>query len=188
MLGIVPGWGGLKRLPLLIGAPGALDLMLTGKTVDARRARKLGIVDEAVPVRIMENTARGVLRALPPPHKLPLPLVVDAQSARAAASSPRRPRSRSRSARAASTTRRPTRSSSCSSASTATRSRRRAATREPRHARALADDREPDPRVQAAGAAEGARQGRRTRRSRACTSSAPARWAATSPRGARCAG
>jgi 3-hydroxyacyl-CoA dehydrogenase/enoyl-CoA hydratase/3-hydroxybutyryl-CoA epimerase len=74
MLGIVPGWGGLKRLPLLIGAPAALDLMLTGKTVDARRARKLGIVDEAVPARIMENTARGVLRALPPPHKPPLPL------------------------------------------------------------------------------------------------------------------
>ncbi len=68
MLGIVPGWGGLKRLPKLIGAPAALDLMLTGKTVDARRARKLGIVDEAVPARIMENTARGMLRALPPPH------------------------------------------------------------------------------------------------------------------------
>ena len=71
MLGIVPGWGGLKRLPRVAGAPAALDLMLTGKTVDARRARKLGIVDEAVPARIMENTARGVLRALPPPRELP---------------------------------------------------------------------------------------------------------------------
>jgi len=71
MLGIVPGWGGLKRLPRVAGAPAALDLMLTGKTVDARRARKLGIVDEAVPPRIMENTARGVLRALPPPRELP---------------------------------------------------------------------------------------------------------------------
>ena len=48
--------------------------MLTGKTVDARRARKLGLVDEAVPVRIMENTARGVLRAAPPPRTLPFPL------------------------------------------------------------------------------------------------------------------
>jgi 3-hydroxyacyl-CoA dehydrogenase/enoyl-CoA hydratase/3-hydroxybutyryl-CoA epimerase len=74
LLGIVPGWGGIKRLPRLAGAPAALDLMLTGRTIDARRAKKLGIVDEAVPVRIMESTARGVLKALPPPRELPLPL------------------------------------------------------------------------------------------------------------------
>ncbi len=48
--------------------------MLTGKTIDARRAKKLGIADECVPARIMENTARGVLRALPPPRALPFPL------------------------------------------------------------------------------------------------------------------
>ncbi len=74
MLGIVPGWGGIKRLPRLVGAPAALDLLLTGKTIDARRAKKLGAADECVPVRIMENTARGVLSALPPPRTLPLPL------------------------------------------------------------------------------------------------------------------
>ena len=83
LLGIVPGWGGIKRLPRLAGAPAALDLMLTGKTVDARKAKKLGIVDEAVPVRIMENTARGVLKALPPPRTLPFPLSADAEPARA---------------------------------------------------------------------------------------------------------
>jgi len=71
MLGIVPGWGGIKRLPRLTGAPAALDMMLTGKTVDAQRAKRMGIVDEAVPPRIMENTARGVLKALPAPRKLP---------------------------------------------------------------------------------------------------------------------
>jgi 3-hydroxyacyl-CoA dehydrogenase/enoyl-CoA hydratase/3-hydroxybutyryl-CoA epimerase len=49
MLGIVPGWGGIKRLPRLVGAPAALDLLLTGRTVDARRAKKLGIADECVP-------------------------------------------------------------------------------------------------------------------------------------------
>ncbi len=74
MLGIVPGWGGMKRLPRLAGAPAALDLLLTGKTIDARRAKKLGIADECVPVRIMENTARGVLAATPPPHRLGFPL------------------------------------------------------------------------------------------------------------------
>jgi len=72
MLGIVPAWGGMTRLPRLTGAAAALDLLLTGKTVDARRAKKLGIVDEAVPPRIMENTVRGMLRTLPPPRTLDL--------------------------------------------------------------------------------------------------------------------
>jgi len=63
MLGIVPAWGGMKRLPRLAGAPAALDLMLTGRTIDARRAKRLGIADECVPARIMENTVRGILNA-----------------------------------------------------------------------------------------------------------------------------
>jgi len=46
MLGIVPGWGGMRRLPRLAGAPAALDLLLTGRTIDARRAKKLGLADE----------------------------------------------------------------------------------------------------------------------------------------------
>ena len=74
MLGIVPGWGGIKRLPRLTGAPAALDLLLTGKTIDAHRAKKLGIADECVPLRIMDNTARGVLREVPPPRRVPFPL------------------------------------------------------------------------------------------------------------------
>jgi 3-hydroxyacyl-CoA dehydrogenase/enoyl-CoA hydratase/3-hydroxybutyryl-CoA epimerase len=74
MLGIVPGWGGIKRLPRLAGAPAALDMLLTGRTIDARRAKKLGIADECVPVRIMDNTARGILRTLPPSRALKFPL------------------------------------------------------------------------------------------------------------------
>ena len=74
MLGIVPGWGGIKRLPRLVGAPVALDLMLTGRTVDARRAKRIGLADECVPARIMDNTARGVLLAKPARRALPWPL------------------------------------------------------------------------------------------------------------------
>ena len=48
-MGIVPAWGGMRRLPRLIGAPAALDMLLTGKTIDARRAKKLGLADECVP-------------------------------------------------------------------------------------------------------------------------------------------
>jgi 3-hydroxyacyl-CoA dehydrogenase/enoyl-CoA hydratase/3-hydroxybutyryl-CoA epimerase len=74
MLGIVPGWGGITRLPALIGAPAALDMMLTGRTIDARKAKRLGLADECVPPRIMDNTARGVVLAAPSPRVLPLPL------------------------------------------------------------------------------------------------------------------
>jgi len=74
MLGIVPAWGGMRRLPRVAGAPAALDLLLTGRTIDARRAKKLGIADECVPPRIMMNTARGMILAVPPPRSLPFPL------------------------------------------------------------------------------------------------------------------
>lgn len=76
LLGIVPGWGGIRRLPRLAGAPAALDLLLTGRTIDARRAKKMGIADECVPPRIMMNAARGVLLTAPPPRRLPLPLAL----------------------------------------------------------------------------------------------------------------
>ncbi|MBS1191693.1 MAG: 3-hydroxyacyl-CoA dehydrogenase [Rhodocyclaceae bacterium] len=61
MLGIFPGWGGMKRLPEVIGAPAALDLMLTGKTVDARKARSLGLADLCAAPRVMEASARGLV-------------------------------------------------------------------------------------------------------------------------------
>ena len=45
MLGIHPGWGGTARLPRLIGATEALPVMLTGKSLSAKRALGLGVVD-----------------------------------------------------------------------------------------------------------------------------------------------
>jgi len=45
-LGLLPGAGGTQRLPRLIGAQAALELMLKGSTADAEKALKLGIVDE----------------------------------------------------------------------------------------------------------------------------------------------
>lgn len=44
-LGILPGWGGTQRLPRLIGFTPALELILAGKRLDARKALKLGLVD-----------------------------------------------------------------------------------------------------------------------------------------------
>src|SRR5205085_2953414 len=65
MLGIVPGWGAAKRMPALIGAAPALDLMLTGRGVDARRAKKLGLVDAVTPRRHFENAAKMILASPP---------------------------------------------------------------------------------------------------------------------------
>ncbi len=72
LIGIVPGWGGARRMPPLIGAANALDLMLTGRGVDGRRAKKLGLVDAATPQRHFANAVRMFLASPPPPHKPPL--------------------------------------------------------------------------------------------------------------------
>jgi 3-hydroxyacyl-CoA dehydrogenase/enoyl-CoA hydratase/3-hydroxybutyryl-CoA epimerase len=60
MLGIMPVWHGVQWLPKLVGPGAALDMLLTGKSLDARRAKRIGLVDQAVPLRILENTARMV--------------------------------------------------------------------------------------------------------------------------------
>ncbi|ANF56973.1 3-hydroxyacyl-CoA dehydrogenase NAD-binding domain-containing protein [Halotalea alkalilenta] len=69
MLGIFPGWGGVKRLPRLIGAPEALAMMLSGRTVDPRRAERLGLVDARVPQRIAERAAAQLIRSGRPPAR-----------------------------------------------------------------------------------------------------------------------
>ncbi len=56
-LGLLPGAGGTQRLPRLIGVQPALDMMLTGKQLDAKKARKLGLVDDVVPPSILLETA-----------------------------------------------------------------------------------------------------------------------------------
>ncbi len=71
-LGIHPGFGGTVRLPALIGAPNAMDMMLTGRTLSSRAAKKIGLVDYAVPNRHLMMAARETV--LHPPKKKPLPL------------------------------------------------------------------------------------------------------------------
>ena len=57
-LGIHPGWGGTVRLPRLIGAPQALNMILSGHTVSGKAAAKLGLVDVAVPRRHLVAAAK----------------------------------------------------------------------------------------------------------------------------------
>lgn len=57
MLGLLPGAGGTQRLPRLVGAASALDLMLTGKQLKADKAKKLGLVDAVCDPNALERTA-----------------------------------------------------------------------------------------------------------------------------------
>src|SRR5436190_6576476 len=71
MLGIMPAWHGVQWLPKVIGPVAAMDLLLSGKAVDAKRGKRMGLVDQAVPLRILENTARMVTLEAPAKRGLP---------------------------------------------------------------------------------------------------------------------
>ncbi len=63
-LGLLPGAGGTQRLPRLVGIQAALDMILAGKSVKARKALRLGLVDEAVPKELLLSVARARAAAL----------------------------------------------------------------------------------------------------------------------------
>jgi 3-hydroxyacyl-CoA dehydrogenase/enoyl-CoA hydratase/3-hydroxybutyryl-CoA epimerase len=63
-LGIIPAAGGCQRLPRLIGAQAALDIILAGKTLPAKAAYRLGIVDELVHPAILERVTVDAARRL----------------------------------------------------------------------------------------------------------------------------
>lgn len=57
-LGIFPAWGGTSKLPRLIGLPAALDIILNGKALDGKRAKRAGLVDEVVEPGIVLQVAK----------------------------------------------------------------------------------------------------------------------------------
>ena len=63
-LGLIPGMGGTQRLPRKVGLQAALDMILTGRTIRARRALQMGLVDEMVHPSILGDVALGRARAL----------------------------------------------------------------------------------------------------------------------------
>ncbi|TFH91202.1 fatty acid oxidation complex subunit alpha FadJ [Vibrio ouci] len=58
-LGLLPGSGGTQRLPRLIGLLPSLDLILTGKQLRAKKAKKLGVADAVVPETILLEVAKS---------------------------------------------------------------------------------------------------------------------------------
>ncbi len=59
-LGILPGFGGTTRLPRLVGLMAAADIILAGKSVDARKAHRIGLVHERMHPGVLADRAREI--------------------------------------------------------------------------------------------------------------------------------
>lgn len=71
-LGIHPGFGGTVRTVRLMGVRPAMDMMLTGKSVRAQKALRIGLVDKLVPAEKLKTAALDLVVRQPPPRKPPL--------------------------------------------------------------------------------------------------------------------
>src|SRR5476651_439754 len=63
-LGLLPGGGGTQRLPRLVGKGRALQLILTGETISAQEAYRIGLVNEVVPAAGLIDRAETVLKQI----------------------------------------------------------------------------------------------------------------------------
>jgi enoyl-CoA hydratase len=85
-LGIIPGAGGTQRWPRTVGKYVAMEVMLTGAPVSARRAYELGLVNKVVPADMTINIAERTARELA--EKPPLALRMAKESVLKAFDSP----------------------------------------------------------------------------------------------------
>jgi enoyl-CoA hydratase len=77
-LGIVPGYGGSQRLPRLVGKGRALQLLLTGETIDAEEAYRIGLVNRVVPGGELIDAARTTLATMLAQGPLAVALCIEA--------------------------------------------------------------------------------------------------------------
>jgi 3-hydroxyacyl-CoA dehydrogenase/enoyl-CoA hydratase/3-hydroxybutyryl-CoA epimerase len=70
-LGIHPGFGGTVRAVRLLGAPAALDLMLSGRSLSPREALSRGLVDRIVPRAELKAAAKDLIAKRPPLRRAP---------------------------------------------------------------------------------------------------------------------
>ncbi len=72
-LGIFPGWGGTYRLPRIVDLPTSLDMILSGKSLNAKKAAKVGLVDQVIPEGLFALKAVEFARAQTKKRKNPEP-------------------------------------------------------------------------------------------------------------------
>jgi enoyl-CoA hydratase len=63
-LGLIPGYGGTQRLPRLVGKSQALHLLLTGESISAAEALRIGLVDRVVPAGELAATVDELARKI----------------------------------------------------------------------------------------------------------------------------
>jgi 3-hydroxyacyl-CoA dehydrogenase/enoyl-CoA hydratase/3-hydroxybutyryl-CoA epimerase len=68
-LGIHPGYGGTVRSVRLLGGMTALDIILTGRFIKAKAAKKIGLVDATAPARHLKTAAKLLITDPPKPRK-----------------------------------------------------------------------------------------------------------------------
>ena len=64
LLGVIPGAGGTQRLTRFVGKAKAMDMILTGRTMDAAEAERSGLVSRVVPAGKLLDEALGVARRI----------------------------------------------------------------------------------------------------------------------------
>ena len=77
-LGIGPGYGGSQRLPRLVGRGRALQLLLTGETIDAAEAFRIGLVNKVVPAADLLAQAESMMRQILANGPLAIALCIEA--------------------------------------------------------------------------------------------------------------
>lgn len=69
-LGLIPGWGGTQRLPRIIGLGRAIELILTGETIQAEEALRLGLANKLAPADQLLAEAVSLAQKLAAKSKL----------------------------------------------------------------------------------------------------------------------
>jgi enoyl-CoA hydratase len=77
-LGIIPGYAGTQRLPRLVGRGRALEMLLTGESVSAEEAWRIGLVNRVVPASELIDEARKLARALAAKAPIAMRYIIDA--------------------------------------------------------------------------------------------------------------
>jgi len=77
-LGLIPGYGGTQRLPRVVGHGRALHLLLTGETIDAQEALRIGLVTKVVPAADLLAEAEKLLRTILANAPLAVALTIEA--------------------------------------------------------------------------------------------------------------
>jgi enoyl-CoA hydratase len=77
-LGLLPGYAATQRLPRLVGKGRALELMLTGATIDAAEAERIGLVNRVVPAADLLAAARSLASTLAAKAPVATAFILDA--------------------------------------------------------------------------------------------------------------